>query len=509
MISIHGIKSQLDVDGIRRNLPCRDWFGWLAPGMWASGMWASGMWASGMWASGMCLIMALVGPPAAESSRAADTKAHAAARKPLSEADEQALAGHLKDAFEEGYIVGPKRLHEAQKLLSQARKTAPGEPRIDYANGLVLLKQGQVKPATVQFDAAVAREGAAYWPASQAAIWAHLAEKQYEPGFKRLNEFAAIVRQAEKPDEISEVQREASRWMGQLLEALAHLPDAKKIDSLLTENSDKVLDTLGDKLSESLEEGRELMRARQSELDQAAGVAKSNAARKKALRDQDKSEKIEKDLEGADKEKENAKKSEAEWKKWLDDMLAASDKQLGQLEKDYTFLEQRSQSLFQSYTQAGTQLTALQLNMNPQIMKNMNVQQINNLNEQLLICQNQMVGYQVEYNLTLGKMSGVSDQGAQAMQARALGIKRYEDATGQLVKKKSDLDKWTARMKTEKKKLTTQKPVAKKGAAEKKQPLSLKTVMPLNLEHERDHLLASFSSAAKPDEGAKGDAAGK
>jgi len=227
------------------------------------------------------------------------------------------------------------------------------------------------------------------------------------------------------------------------------------------------------------------------------------------LRDQDKSEKIEKDLEGADKEKEDAKKSEAEWKKWLDDFLAGSDKQLGQLEKDYTFLDQRSQSLLQSYTLAGTQLTALQLSMNPQTLKNLNAQAVNNLQEQLLACQNQMLGYQVEYNLTLGKMSDVSERGAQAMQLRAQGIKRYEAATGQLVKKKADLDKWTARMKTEKKKLTTQKQVAKKGVAEKKQPLSLKTVMPLNLEQERDHLLASFSSTAKPDEGAKGESVGK
>ncbi len=450
--------------------------------------------------SGVCLVLAVGGTPVANPCRAADTKTPAADRKSSTEADDEVLAGQLKEAFDDGYVVGPKRLKEAQKHLSQARRSAPSDPRIDYANGLVLMKQGQVRPASAQFDAAVTRDGPAYWPAWQAAIWAHLAERQYEPGLKQLDEFAALVRKAEKPEEISEVQREAARWMGQLLEAAAHLPDAKKIELLLTEHSDKVLETLGEKLSESLEEGRELMRARQAELDQAAGIARSNADRKKVLRDQDKSDQIEKGIEGADKEKEDAKKSEAEWKKWLDDMLAASDKQLGQLEKDYNFLEQRTESLMQSYTLAGTQLTALQLSMSPQLLKNMSAQQVNNLNEQMLVCQNQMAGYQVEYNLTLVKMSDVSQRGSQAMQARANGIKRYEDATGQLVKKKADLDKWTARMKTEKKKLTTQKPVAKKGAAEKKQPLSLKTIMPLNLEQERDRLLASFAPAKKPDD---------
>ena len=167
------------------------------------------------------------------------------------------------------------------------------------------------------------------------------------------------------------MQREAARWVGQLLEAVSHVPESRKFDDLLAEHQVKVLDTFGDKLSEALDEGRELIRARQFELDQAAGVARSTAERKKALRDQDKTAKLEKGIEGAVQEKENAKKTEQEWKKWLDDMLAASDKQLGQLERDYNFLDQRSQSLLRSYTLAGTQLTAMNLSLSLANMKNM------------------------------------------------------------------------------------------------------------------------------------------
>lgn len=448
---------------------------------------------------GVCVLLAC--------ARAIDTPAAAADRKPLSDADEAALAGYLQEAFDEGFIIGPKRLHEAQKHLTQARRAAPGDPRVDFANGLVLLKQGQVKPAIVQFEAAVGREGTACWPAWQATIWSHLADKQYEKGLKSLDDFAAIVREAEKPDEISERQREAARWVGQLLEAVAHVPESRKFDDLLAEHQVKVLDTFGDKLSEALDEGRELIRARQFELDQAAGAARSTAERKKALRNQDKAEKIEKEIEGAGKEKEDAKKTEQEWKKWLDDTLAASDKQLGQLERDYTFLDQRSQSLMQSYTLAGTQLTALNLSMNPANLKNLNAMQANNLQQQMIACQNQMLGYQLEYNATLGRMSDVAQRGAQAMQQRADGIKRYEDETGQLVKKKADLDKWSARMKVEKQKLAAHKPAGKKAAVDKKQQFSLKTVLPFNLELERDQLLASFAPAAKGNQ--DGENAGK
>jgi hypothetical protein len=434
-----------------------------------------------------CSVLLLAAAPAA------DTKSSAADRKPLSEADAAALAGHLKEAFDEGYIVGPKRLHEAQKLLAQARRVAPADPRVDFANGLVLLKQGQTKPAVVQFEAALAREGSAYWPAWQAAIWAHLVEKQYEQGLKRLDEFAALVKNAEKPDEISEMQREAARWVGQLLEAVAHVPESRKFDDLLAEHQVKVLDTFGDKLSEALDEGRELIRARQFELDQAAGTARSTAQKKKKNRDDDKSAKIEKDLEGAGQEKEKAKKTEQEWKQWLDDMLAASDKLLGQLERDYQFLDKRAESLMQSYTLAGTQLTALNLSLSTP-NRNTTPFAMQNLQQTSIAVQNQMLGYQLEYNATLGRMADAAQRGQQAMQQRAEGIKQYEEATGQLVKKKAELDKWTARMKAEKQKIAAQKPAAKKGAVDKKQPFTLKTVLPLDLEHERTHLLASFEA---------------
>ena len=498
MIPIAPSQNSFSTGETRRSATCRTMFAWLL-------------------VPGFCAWLVLAG------AQAADTKARPADRKPPSDAGDSSVAGQLKDAFDRGYIVGPKRLNEAQKHLAQARRSAPDDPRIDFALGLMLVKQGQMKPALAQFDAAVERDGAAYWPAWQVAIWAHLSEKQYEAGLKRLDEFAAIVQKAEKPDEVSEIQREAARWVGQLLEAVVHVPESRKYDDLLAEHQIKVLDTLGDELSTALEEGREVIRARQFTLDQAAGAARDTAARKKGLRDQGKTEKIEKDIDGASQEKDKAKKSEEEWKKWLDDMLAASDKQLGQLEKDYTFLDQRAQSLMQSYTLAGTQLTALNLSVNPATLKNLTPMQANNLQQQMIDIQNQMAQYQTDYNATVGRMSDVSQRGNLAIQQRADGIKRYETETGQLVKKKSDLDKWSNRLKNEKKKLVSQKATGKaaRKAPVDKAKLTLKSVLPLNLERERDQLLASFAPPVAPpsappakddqsqENSGKGNAAGK
>src|SRR5262245_56233983 len=98
---------------------------------------------------GACLATA--GARAAEPRGTTD-------RKPLSPSAEAALAGHLKEAFEEGFVIGPRHLQEAVKRLNLARRAAPGDPRVDYAHGLVLLKQSQTKPAVAQFEAAVKQE---------------------------------------------------------------------------------------------------------------------------------------------------------------------------------------------------------------------------------------------------------------------------------------------------------------------------------------------------------------
>ncbi|MGE5194340.1 MAG: hypothetical protein ACM3U2_17765, partial [Deltaproteobacteria bacterium] len=87
---------------------------------------------------------------------------------------------------------------------------------------------------------------------------------------------------------------------------------------------------------------------------------------------------------------------------------------------------------------------------------------------------------------------------------RADAIQRYETATGQLVKKNADLDKWTTRLKDEKKKLTVQKPPAKgnkKAAGDKKQQFTLKTYVPLEFEVEKEHILASLRPPPKDDDG--------
>jgi hypothetical protein len=113
--------------------------------------------------------------------------------------------------------------------------------------------------------------------------------------------------------------------------------------------------------------------------------------------------------------------------------------------------------------------------------------------------QNQMFGYQLEYNATIGRMQAVSQQGNVVAEQRAEAILQYQTATGQLVQKDAGLDKWATRLKNEKQKLTVQKPSAKankKTPAAQKHEFSLKSYVPLDFDAEKRHVLDSFSLPA-------------
>src|SRR5262245_7096711 len=124
----------------------------------------------------IAIVCAAVGASfAVVAVRAADGEKTLPAARP-------AVIEAIKNLLDEGFASGPKHLPVAQKKYQVARKVAGEDPRLDYAYGLVLLKQAQHKQALVQFEAAIGRPGPAYWPAWQALIWGRLVERQHEKG---------------------------------------------------------------------------------------------------------------------------------------------------------------------------------------------------------------------------------------------------------------------------------------------------------------------------------------
>lgn len=413
---------------------------------------------------------------------AADRKSAADAGKAEASVADASLAEQLKAVFDSGFVVGPSHLKEAEKLVAQARKLAPSDARLDYALGLVCLKQSQIKPAIVRFDAAVKRGDAPWWPAWQALIWAQFVDKRYDQGFKTLEEFAGIVGQAEKPGEVSDKQRDAARWIGQFFESLLRCDELKKLREQVVGHEPSLREALGDELAESLEVGREAIREREVESGRGSDATYDSLEQTRKRRKQESADALDKNLEEAKKTKETAKKTTDEWKKWITDTLPKFDKQLAQLERNYQDLEKQATACQESYVNTGRLLTSFTISQPPP-------------GTDVVQMRTQMEAARLQYNVLIGRMSDLSQQATLTIQQRAQAIEEYETATGDLVQKNAKLDKWTSRLNDKKQKLAAQKPGARAGNkahAEKNSHLSLKTFFPLDLEGQRDRLMASF-----------------
>ena len=173
--------------------------------------------------------------------------------------------------------------------------------------------------------------------------------------------------------------------------------------------------------------------------------------------------------------------------------------ELEKLEKEYRELEARSETLRQTFAQVGRELTTLDLQMN--LIGSVGTTGSAAAQTQMRIMQRQqqMVNTQTEYNVTIGRMSDVAQLGRNVNQRRAAIVAKYEKATGQLVKKNAEIDKWSARAAEKKKKLesgTVGKTKSAKPAPRK--VASLKSYVPLELEDEKDRVLATFGILPEP-----------
>jgi hypothetical protein len=410
-----------------------------------------------------------------------------------------ALAAELKDAFDGGYVVGPKSARDAAGRLEKLRRLAPADVRIDYAHGLILVKQSQNQQANARFEAAITRPGSPYWPTWKGAIWTHLLDKRYEQAMSRLVEFSVLVAtpeiaaaanssvEADDTPDVTDEQRAAARWIGQILEAISLIPDPKRPAALIEDRESRILDALGDDLAFSVEEGRELVRVRVAELDLAADTARDTTVQVAKRRKTDKL------LDALDKG--NVPQTPEEWKKWIDDLLTTFDKQLAQLDREYLNLQKRAEGLERSYVQSNQLLIAAKANRTLAHQQQAGPMGFVYWTEQMAIHTDAMMACQNEYNVVVDQLPAVARRATDLANLRATAIERYEKATGDTIPKNPDLDKWTTRLSDKRAKLATAKPAGKaaaKSGTGPKRPPTLKSLVPIDLERERDAVLASY-----------------
>jgi hypothetical protein len=394
----------------------------------------------------------------------------------------------LVEMFQTGFGRGANPLKEARRHYDAARSEAKGDPRVDYAFGLVLLKQLRSKEALAQFES-VTKSAPDYWPGWEALIWCHFAAKDHAQGYSQLKEFAR--RLADSRSDL--VERQASaEWVGQVIAAVQKSADTIKQREALLREDEALKEIFGPELQPSYTGGKAHVNSLHSMLEEDVQQTRETMQARQEKERAEKEVEVAKDLEASAEKRESLKKSAEELKKSLDEQVANFDKQLSRLEKDYDFLQKRLVSIAASQLQLNNELTLLDQPANKS-KGSLAPQAIENRKAALGM---QQLKYQVEADQSLAATMLVSQKAQAVVLQKVAAIRQYEKATGQLVQTDASLDKWQGRLKKEGEKLKSP-PKGKPAPVANKinQARSFRTYVDLDLVLERDRVLDSFSVA--------------
>ena len=418
-------------------------------------------------------------------------------------AREAALGRRLIEFFDEGFQRGPRVLPEAQRRYETLRGESQNDPRIDYALGLVQLRQLKNKEAQTQFLIATKRTGEPYWPAWQALIWTHGTAKETTAAYERLTEMAKRLVKVDGAADSPAVAEQID-WIGQSMAAFEKMSDSTKAREAWLRQDEALRGLLAEKLLAAYNRGQNEVHDRHALLEDDIRATRDKTLEKREKERIDKQTKAGQDLESTKEKRDELKETAEEWKKSLDDQLLNLDKQLSRLERDHTFLEKRGQSIVESQLQLSRDMNQLQQRANiagaNQTNNRFGAQP--NYEAQMEQLQLQKVRYQAEYDQTLVAAQQVTQKAQGLIQQRGGVVQQYQKATGQLVKQDASLDKWQGRLKKDTEKMKA--PVDDKIPAvtnKINQVRSFRTYIELDVIEQRDRLLDSFGVAMpeKPD----------
>ena len=400
---------------------------------------------------------------------------------------EAALGRRLADFWMRASNVDRRGLPETLRRCETLRGESQNDPRIDYAFGLVQLRQLKNKDAQSQFLLATKRTGETYWPAWQALIWTHGAARETIAAYDRLTEMTNRLVEIDDSSKDA-MAAEQVGWIGQSMAAFDKMSDSPKAREAWSRQDEVLRGLLSVKLLAAYNSGPKEVEARHALLEDDIRSTRDKTLEKREQERIEKQTKADQDLESAQEKRDDLKKTAEEWKNSLDDQLANLDKQLSLLEKDHGLLEKRGLSIVESQNQLSREMN--------QILTRGGT---NKLLAEAEIEQRglQKARLQVEYDQTVVAAQRVTQKAQGLVQQRNGVIQQYQKATGQLVKQDASLDKWQGRLKKDTEKLKG--PVDDKGSAvmgKLKQAQSFRTYVEFDVAKQRNRLLESFGIEA-------------
>lgn len=396
------------------------------------------------------------------------------------------LGRRVDEMFQVGFARGPRAMEKTQQLCDTLRAESPNDPRIDYAQGIVLLKLLRNKEAKSAFQLATKRTGAPYLPAWQALIWSYFVVKEYDDGYDRVVEFSKLV---EKSDGLTEDDRRAcTYWIGHLMAAVEMTLDFPGRESWM-QTEKRILGQTSERFVDAYNSGKEDVHARHMVLEDDIRQTREKEKERQAEIQGKKQVQVDKSLDAAKQKRDDLKKSAEDMKEEFEEQSANFKKQMERLEREYAMLERRSMSLMTQMLTLDQQINLFQNNRSSNSVSVQNLAAI----------QNRRAMADVEFQLTAAAAQQLSSRAQKMTEERSEFVAQYEKTTGDIVKEDAGVQKWKERTEKQadelKKSAKKPKPPAPALAAKIQAVTSFKTYLDLDLTLERDKVLQSYGIA--------------
>ena len=405
------------------------------------------------------------------------------------------LGARVSELMDVGFDRGPKPLAASERLYQSLKKEAPQDPRIDYAQGLVLWKQMKNKEAQAQFLAATQAPAEPYLPAWRALIWTCFVAKSDDAGYARLLQFARLVANTNRA---SQPSNDADAiWIGNVMAALELTLETNQRREAWLQAEEKLTEILGQELLEGYLSGKAEVHARHSLLETEILQAREKAKQQREEQLEKKQLRIQKSLESVQQKREGLKKSKAEMREAYTEKVADYQKRMERLEKDYDLADRRSSTLLGSMAVIDQQVSILQQGRNlPQGRRRLEVAIVNRTEEAIAQLMNQRAVQHAEFMRALAAAEQIAASAQLLTQAQAELVDQYQQATGEIVAEDASAEKWKERtlkqageLKKAEAKANAKTPVPK---AKIQLAKSFRTYVDLDLNAERAHVLNSF-----------------
>jgi hypothetical protein len=402
--------------------------------------------------------------------------------------------GRFVTLLDEGFRRQPDSAEVAQRRAESLQKAHPGDPRIEYALALILLRNFQQAEAIERLDASLAVDPA-YLPAWQLRLALQLKGKHYADVVDRLYALADVVgRASSSPPDIA-VREQTARYIGRVVAFLQGPLGDYELAELMQAHAHNLDVLLGDDLHAAFTAGRvELTKEHHALLDEADILEAAAEADK-----QHELEQAQAEGEKLDAQRQDVERTQEEWD-------AIIKEEVGEIDSNLEALETRHDTVQQELNTVTNAISVVRIE----------IQRLLSLRDRAIgddegrgpprpvnttAIELQISALQAELEQLLIQYEAASQERAQILQAagslmrqRQTALSNYQQATGRAADRIEQLDRWTERVEAAAAE-TQQTPASEARAvsALRRRIRAWSTYGNFDLNAEKDRLLAEYT----------------